>query len=171
MIDIVNYESSWHEGEDFTSLERINPLFSPLSSGNWAVSLDPSGATPGRRNSVTFESFLTTSTAPSDVDFVHLSKKSFNPLKGYLNFYVKLKKGSWKLQIKVFTVDGYEVYSYTTEEKNPAEDKTYSFAYAGVNSGGSYLTTGIYILYISATNTETGEVLKTSKTFAVGYFK
>jgi hypothetical protein len=51
LIDSVFYDPSWG-GSDGRSLERISADASPFLGTNWGSSLDSSGSTPGRRNSV-----------------------------------------------------------------------------------------------------------------------
>lgn len=51
MIDSINYAPHWNPLEGI-SLERIDYLLPGSDSSNWAVSIDSSGSTPGRFNSV-----------------------------------------------------------------------------------------------------------------------
>jgi hypothetical protein len=55
-IDSVVYTPSWHnpdlEETRGRSLERINPLLPGNDPRSWSTSADPSGGTPGRRNSL-----------------------------------------------------------------------------------------------------------------------
>lgn len=51
LVDSVFYDPSWG-GSDGRSLERISADASPFLSTNWGSSLDSSGSTPGRRNSI-----------------------------------------------------------------------------------------------------------------------
>jgi len=50
VIDSVSFDAGW--GEIGRSMERLDPNGPSLSKANWQSSLDPSGATPARRNSV-----------------------------------------------------------------------------------------------------------------------
>ncbi|GIV34927.1 MAG: hypothetical protein KatS3mg031_2462 [Chitinophagales bacterium] len=56
MIDQVNYSDSWYRDDTKSdggwTLERIDPDFLCPAAGNWAASVDVSGGTPGRRNSI-----------------------------------------------------------------------------------------------------------------------
>lgn len=56
LIDSVNYALSWHSNAVSAaggwSLELIDPAYLCGEENNWASSVDPSGGTPGRRNSV-----------------------------------------------------------------------------------------------------------------------
>jgi hypothetical protein len=52
LIDSVFYQSSWG-GSNGKSLERRSVDGSPFVSTNWGTSLDSSGSTPGRKNSIT----------------------------------------------------------------------------------------------------------------------
>lgn len=49
LIDEVRFEASW--GERGKSIERVDPAGPSSHAFNWAVSIAPSGATPGVRNS------------------------------------------------------------------------------------------------------------------------
>ena len=64
IIHSINYLSSWYnssvKSDGGWTLELINPYNPCLSTGNWTASNHPSGATPGRRNSV----YNTTTTSP-----------------------------------------------------------------------------------------------------------
>ncbi len=51
LIDSVFYEPSWG-GADGKSLERISTDISPFLSTSWGTSIDSSGSTPGRINSI-----------------------------------------------------------------------------------------------------------------------
>jgi len=51
IIDSLFYDSDWGGGKGL-SLERISLVDSTNESGNWTTSLDPSGSTPGRQNSI-----------------------------------------------------------------------------------------------------------------------
>ncbi|MGO9481846.1 MAG: lamin tail domain-containing protein [Candidatus Kryptoniota bacterium] len=51
LIDSVFYEPSWG-GADGKSLERISSDISPFLGTNWGTSIDSSGSTPGRVNSI-----------------------------------------------------------------------------------------------------------------------
>lgn len=51
LVDSVFYDPSWG-GSDGKSLERISVDVSPFASTNWGGSIDSSGSTPGRRNSI-----------------------------------------------------------------------------------------------------------------------
>ncbi len=57
LIDSVVYAAG-QGGSDGVSLERRVPFLSGIQASNWSSSLDPAGATPGRRNSI----------APADYD-------------------------------------------------------------------------------------------------------
>lgn len=56
IIHKVNYSSSWYnhpvKSDGGWTLELINPQNPCQSTNNWTASLDPSGGTPGKRNSV-----------------------------------------------------------------------------------------------------------------------
>ncbi len=55
-LDSCQYRSNWHNKNIYPtkglSLERISPLLSSNSKSNWSTSVDPSGATPLRENSI-----------------------------------------------------------------------------------------------------------------------
>lgn len=57
IIDTVNYLSSWYKNTTKANggwtIEKINPFDTCASAfDNWAASVDPSGGTPGRKNSI-----------------------------------------------------------------------------------------------------------------------
>lgn len=56
LIDSVHYRDDWYgdseKAEGGWSLERIDPTSPCRKGSNWSASIDPSGGTPGRKNSV-----------------------------------------------------------------------------------------------------------------------
>ncbi len=56
LVDSVFYKPSWG-GSDGKSLERISPDASPFLQTSWASSIDSTGSTPGRRNSIFAEDY------------------------------------------------------------------------------------------------------------------
>jgi hypothetical protein len=56
IINEINYSDDWYDDENYDdgawSLEIIDPLNFCGENDNWTVSIDPSGGTPGRENSV-----------------------------------------------------------------------------------------------------------------------
>ena len=55
LADSVAYFETWLPEKAGTSLERVDPALPGSGSGAWGWSLDPSGATPGRPNSLRAE--------------------------------------------------------------------------------------------------------------------
>ncbi len=66
-VDSVSYASSWG-GKDGVSLERVDPTSVSNDSDSWGSSVDSTGATPGRRNSI----------APAERDLA-VHSLQFNP--------------------------------------------------------------------------------------------
>lgn len=56
LIDEVTYDDDWYNDEvkddGGWTLERVDPTYSCVNSGNWRASNDPDGGTPGRANSI-----------------------------------------------------------------------------------------------------------------------
>jgi hypothetical protein len=56
IINEINYSDDWYDDENYDdgawSLEIIDPLNFCGENDNWTVSIDPSGGTPGKENSV-----------------------------------------------------------------------------------------------------------------------
>jgi hypothetical protein len=56
VIDKIHYDETWYHDatkvDGGWSIERIDPDFTCVSAANWKASVDPSGGTPGRVNSI-----------------------------------------------------------------------------------------------------------------------
>ncbi len=56
VLDKIHYDETWHHNSIKVnggwSIERIDPDYTCISKENWNASVDPSGGTPGRTNSV-----------------------------------------------------------------------------------------------------------------------
>ena len=98
VIDSLYYRSSWGGGGG-KSLERISPLDPSTAQSNWGTSLDPSGSSPGRVNTLTqkendlaITSFIASPPFPTVNSTVTLTVKVANagtqPAAGYsLSFF------------------------------------------------------------------------------------
>jgi hypothetical protein len=93
VIDSVYYRSGWGGGGG-KSLERISPMDLSTEQSNWGTSLDPSGSSPGRVNTVTQKendlavvSFSASPAFPTTDSLVTLTVKVLNaglqPASGY----------------------------------------------------------------------------------------
>lgn len=132
--DSVIYQSG-HDNN--ISWERIDPTDVGYDSTNWHRSIDSTGATPGRINSVVYG-------FSSDFD-ISLRHKVFSPGCGCpddrLEFTVELPRDC-QLTMTVFDIDGREV-ARIYDNISIVSGQYY---YDGRGSDGDYLEIGIYIL-------------------------
>jgi hypothetical protein len=74
IINEINYSDEWYGDDEYDdggwSLEIIDPLNYCGENSNWSVSIDPSGGTPGRINSVNAQNPDNSSPQLSDVQIV-----------------------------------------------------------------------------------------------------
>ncbi len=85
IIDSVFYKSSWGGSSGGKSLERIEPLGQSNAKSNWGTSTNPTGCTPGKKNSLTPKEFDLTMkniyfnpTAPISGDVVNINTVILN---------------------------------------------------------------------------------------------
>ncbi|HRI85555.1 MAG TPA: lamin tail domain-containing protein [Ignavibacteria bacterium] len=159
-VDAVNYESGFHNPNIETtkgiSLEKINPKFISGDRHSWSSSADPSGATPGKLNSIYTSGIKSESK-------ISVSPNPFSPDgDGYEDFAVisyKLKSNIAQIRIKVFDIKGREV---RTIINNSAAGSSGETVFNGLDNGNQKLRTGVYIVMIEAID-ERGGALENMK--------
>ncbi|MEW6194401.1 MAG: lamin tail domain-containing protein [Bacteroidota bacterium] len=159
-LDSLVYFSDWHNRNIVLtknkSLERINPSLSGIESSNWNTSVDLSGASPGKENSIFIDK-------PVGESKVTISPNPFSPDNdGFEDFTIISFSISQKLsqvRIKVFDSLGRLVRTLANDRASASNN---SIVFDGLDDSGRALRIGIYILLIEI-STETGytETIKT----------
>jgi hypothetical protein len=162
IIDSVYYSDKWHNKNYVNtkgrSLERINPGLGSNDRYNWSTSVDPLGATPGRRNSI----FVINEKKSSGLS---VSPNPFSPDNdGFedctiINYTLSIPVS--QINVKVFDSRGRLV---RTLSNNMASGHSGSIVFDGYGDDRIPLRMGIYILYLEALNSTTGqdEILKST---------
>ena len=160
-LDSLNYSSSWHKKNIYTtkniSLERLNPLLGSNLNTNWSSSVETEGGTPGKQNSVFAENI-------SRESKVTINPNPFSPDNdGFEDFAIinfDLTQQLSQVRIKVFDSHGRLVR--TLVENRPAASKN-SVIFDGLDDNGNPLRIGIYILLIETVAEGSGnvEIIKT----------
>jgi hypothetical protein len=162
VIDSVYYSDKWNN-KNFTStkgrsLEKINPFLSGTDKYNWNTCVDPKGATPGAKNSIyTFNSKNTSS--------LSVAPNPFSPdndgFEDYAIINYSLKIPFSQVNIKIYDSRGRLVRILAN---NIAAGSTGSVIFDGRGDDGLALRIGIYIIFLEALNSSTGqdEILKST---------
>jgi len=136
---------TYHTAPAGVSLERISSENGTGDSG-WDVSVDPAGATPGRRNSLFFG-------ADGDRESVVL-KAEPNPFEGEVALSYRLPFPLARVRLSVYDRRGRLVEKICDGEESGSE---WSGTWDG-KSGGSRLPAGPYILFLEALDRQSGTV-------------
>ncbi len=122
--DSVWYSPSWGGGNG-KSLERRSASDSSRSIGNWGTSIDPSGSTPGRLNSITAK--------PHDLRVVSLKATYFSA--NAKTVFEVLVKNSGSQSAPVFSVDVF--VDYNADSLAQPDELAATAGGAGVSPGDS----------------------------------
>ena len=164
-IDSVRYSPSWqNQNLDVStsgkSLERINPSLAGNDRRNWSTSIDPSGSTPGRRNSIY------TPAIPSTTK-IKLSPNPFSPDNdGYEDFLAisySLPSPTSMIRVRCFDVAGRLVRLLANNEPAAA---TGTVLWDGLDDRHQRVSIGMYIILFEALDAF-GGVVHTMKDVAV----
>ncbi len=152
-IDSVSYAGdSYHRG---ISLERSN-LDTVVS---WRYSLDPSGATPGRQNSIDI---------PPDVTFsgrIHLEGSPLHPISGAsLRLYYQLPDPASKLNCQVYDLQGRKQRSLAV---NITIGQTGYIEWDGADNHGKYVPRGLYIILWESQPSSGGKIYRKQLTAVI----
>jgi hypothetical protein len=147
LVDSVAYADDWHRPEldDATgiALERITPEGGGSGASNWTSSLDPSGGTPGRPNSV----FLMPGEAPPAPGLT-ISPSPFNASIGTQISYT-LEADAALVRARIF--DGAGRLVRTLEDATLAGNaQAGTLTWQGRDDDGRPLRIGIYIVLLEA---------------------
>jgi len=164
-IDSVLYSPKWHNKNLLEtkgiSLEKINYSLPSNDSYNWSSSVDPSGGTPGKQNSI----FTTTLSSSAKVD---ISPNPFSPdMDGYEDFAVisyNLTKPLSQIRIRIFDSQGRLVRKLADNIPSASNG---TIIFDGFDDSGKPLKIGIYILLLEAINENSNVVETVKKAFVI----
>lgn len=156
LIDSVAYSPKWHnlEIEDTKgrALERINPTLNSNDARNWSTSVNKTGGTPLRPNSI----FITKIPAQSKIE---ISPNPFSPDNdGYEDFTIisyELPVQTASIRIRIFDSVGRLVR--TVADNEPTSSKG-SLVFDGLDDNKQPLRIGIYIVLLEAINQQNGVI-------------
>ncbi len=163
-IDSIYYYENWHNKNYIStkniSLEKINPYMNSNLSSNWSSSAAPSGATPGRKNSIY--------SVNTDVQSkISVSPNPFSPdndgFEDYTVINYSLPQTTAQVMIKIYDSMGRLV---RTLANNSPSGSRGSVVFDGLDYSGRPLRIGIYIIYMEAINESQG-ALESMKTVVV----
>ncbi|NNF57297.1 MAG: hypothetical protein HKN04_03565 [Rhodothermaceae bacterium] len=151
-VDSVAYDPDWHrvELEDATgiALERIDPAGPPSDATNWTSSLDPTGGTPGRTNTV----FVAGGEPPGQPGLTIDSP--FDPDNGQSTaIRYTLETDAAVVRVRIF--DGAGRLVRRLEDGN-LSGPSGALLWDGRDENGRRLRIGIYVVLLEAVNVEGG---------------
>ena len=162
IIDSVYYSDKWHNKNFIStkgrSLERINPFLSSIDRYNWNTCVDHKGATPGAKNSIYVINPKTNSSLSVNPNPFSPDNDGFEDCT-IINYLLKIPVS--QVNIKIYDSRGRLVRVLAN---NMASGSTGSVIFDGLGNDGLALRMGIYIIFLEALNSNTGqnEILKTT---------
>ncbi len=144
LMERVTYSREWmgRETGPGTSLERIQPGVSSGIADNWTASVDPSGSTPGRQNSVFVES------RPS-VGEISIQPNPFSPdgdgFEDFVLIQYHFNLTTAYLSVDVFDILGRHVRRLASRLAVAAQG---TLLWDGKDDGGRVVPMGVYILFL-----------------------
>ncbi|UCF64611.1 MAG: lamin tail domain-containing protein, partial [bacterium] len=142
--DRVMYHNSWMRREVLpgTSLERIHPDISSMLAENWAASADPTGATPGKLNSIFIEK-------PTEKSVLEIQPNPFSPdgdgFEDFVIFEYRLPFPTGYLTIQIYDIKGRKIKSIA---EYTAVGQHGNFIWDGRNDSGRFSRMGIYVILV-----------------------
>ena len=156
MTDSMRYDDT----EAGYSLELISAHMNGSSDG-WDVSVDPSGATPGRRNSIYFSSVPNVNEPKIDSPKLHIAP---NPFMDEAVISYELPFPLARVRLLVYDRRGRQVATLRDTEESGS---SWSGRWNG-RSGGRRLPAGPYIIDFEVLDKRTGTMHRERKTVVVG---
>ena len=164
VIDSVFYSEEWHN-KNFSStknisLEKINPFLDGTNYLNWNSSVNTSGATPGKINSIFSEN-------KNIEEKISVSPNPFSPDNdGFEDFTLinyTLSQKTSQVRIKIFDNRGRLLRTLLNNQPSGSKG---SVVFDGLEEDGTPFRMGIYIVFLESLNEITG-VTETLKTVVV----
>ncbi len=164
IIDSVFYSDKWHN-KNFAStknisLERINPEFNANDPLNWSSSVDISGATPSKQNSIYTEN---TSKSAKLTVFPNPFSPDNDGFEDFTIINYNLTQAISQVRIKIFDSKGRLVRTLLNNQPSASSG---SVIFDGRDDDGNALRIGIYIIFLEALNDNSG-VVETIKSVVV----
>jgi hypothetical protein len=151
-VDAVTYSDDWHRPElrDATgvALERVDPLGPSSDGATWTSSLDPSGGTPGRQNTV----FQVGGEPPASPDLV-IEPSPFDPDEGSTELLYTLGTDAALVRVRIYDAAGRRV---RTLEEAAFTGRSGSLRWDGRDDGNRELRIGIYVVLLEALDAQGG---------------
>jgi hypothetical protein len=155
VIDSLFYNPKWNNRNiadlKNKSLERISPQLGSNESSNWSTSVCKEGATPGMSNSI----FTKNSINKNGLTF---EPNPFSPDNdGFEDFSIinyALPFNTAQIRVKIFDDKGRLV---RTLVNNQSSSNSGAIIFDGLNDAGNALRIGMYIVFLEAIDTKSGE--------------
>lgn len=161
-MENILYNRQWLEGEDYRSpsLERINPLLNGNQSENWGPCVDPSGSTPGRKNSIYSDLKI-------QANSLSVGPNPFSPDADGIDDVAilsgEIPEKSARISVQIFDIKGRLIRTLTD---NGFTGSNFHLIWDGRDNQGRMARIGVYIIHIQAINDRRG-VLREMKTTIV----
>lgn len=164
ILDELAYENTWHHPSLAVTrgiaLERRTTLQTFPVASNWSSSLDASGGTPGRVNS------LFAPAQPQNMQSsIRLAPDPFSPdgdgFEDVLFITPPLYEMTRLIKIIIFDSRGREVRVITSGTPAGPQD---AFSWDGKDNTGAFLPPGIYIVFLEDLRTDSGKIQRYKKT-------
>jgi hypothetical protein len=156
-IDAVRYRGAWGAGPGI-SLERLHPELTSDDSTTWYPSVAPTGATPGKPNSIYTE------VQPTGTELA-ISPNPFSPdgdgIDDFAVVSFRLPEPMATVNLKIYDMRGRLVRQLLNNAPTGAERHV---VWDGLNERGERLRVGIYIVYLEAIRPEVGFLRSAKKT-------
>jgi flagellar hook assembly protein FlgD len=154
VIDSVFYNPNWTNKNiaelKNKSLERISPQLGSNETANWSTSVSKQGATPGKANSVLTEN-------STNINGLTFNPNPFSPDNdGFEDFSIinySLPFNTAQIRVKIFDDKGRLVRMLAN---NQAVSSNGAIVFDGLNDAGNALRIGMYIVFLEAVDTKSG---------------
>jgi hypothetical protein len=163
VTDLVAYNKSWLEGEDWRSpsLERIHGSLNSNRSTSWGPSTALQGATPGYENSI--HTSLSKKQGRIDVN-PHPFSPNGDGFEDYALISVQSDISAGRIRIFIYNIFGQKI---RTIENNRFFGSQASYVWDGKNDNGKYVRMGIYIVYVQILDDRNGKNMEYKTTLTV----
>ena len=162
-IEQVPYTIDWLEGEDWhkPSLERINYNLDSRVPSNWGPSTDPTGATPGSKNS------LFTLIKPASLK-IKIEPNPFSPdgdgFEDYTIFSIESPAEAARMRLDIYDILGRKI---RTIKDNNFTGSSLNLVWDGKNDKGQRVSMGIYIVFLQILDDRNGIIKEVKESVVV----
>lgn len=157
VIDSVFYEVSW--GYAGNSLERINSEIPAVSSDNLIASNDETGASCGRKNSVTAESNFGSK--------INITPNPFSPYgsENICTISYNFSEEKSIVNASIYNIKGLLIKDIANNLQTIGRG---ALVFDGKNESGQILPIGPYVVIIEVVNSKTGNIQSEKKMIVIG---